>query len=148
MMKWKARKETLDIGVLELGNLTLNEDYMEVCIDIFDMSEELKAELTKAIEIEKVNFSEDIRRRIAEKESVHPKKCNFTWSDQPVIMDFTCLEVGLEAGKPIEYRIKFGFHDAVDDYMEAWGGSITVDLSAHTEELKKAIIHVLIDRFF
>lgn len=146
MMKWKARKETLDIGVLELGNLTLNEDYMEVCIDICDMSEELKAELNKAIEIEKVKFSEDVRQRVADG-SAHPKKSNFTWSNRPVIMDFTGLEVKLEAGKPITYRINFGFHDAVDEYMEAWG-DITVDLSAHTKELKKAIIHVLIDRFF
>ena len=36
----------------------------------------------------------------------------------------------------------------MDKFMEAWGGSITVDLSAHTNELKKAIIKVLIDKFF
>ena len=39
MMKWKARTETTNIGVLELGNLTFNEDYMEISIDICDMSE-------------------------------------------------------------------------------------------------------------
>ena len=42
MMKWKARTETTNIGVLELGNLTFNEDYMEVSIDICDMAEMLK----------------------------------------------------------------------------------------------------------
>lgn len=148
MMKWKARKETLDIGVLELGNLTLDEDYMEVSIDICGISEELKAELNKAIEIRKIEFVEERIRITAENGSAHPKKRNLTWSDQPVIMDFTYLKVSLEAGKPIEYSIEFGFHDAVDEYMEAWGGSLTVDLSAYTKELKKAIIHVLIDRFF
>ena len=50
MMKWKARTETTNIGVLELGNLTFDEDYMEVSIDICDMSDNLKAEVDKAIE--------------------------------------------------------------------------------------------------
>ena len=54
MMKWKARTETTNIGVLELGNLTFDEDYMEVSIDICDMSDNLKAEVDKAIEIAKV----------------------------------------------------------------------------------------------
>lgn len=52
-MKWKARIETTNIGVLELGSLTFNEDYMEVAIDICDMSDNLKAEVEKAIEIAK-----------------------------------------------------------------------------------------------
>ena len=53
MMKWKARKETMNIGELELGNLTFNEDYMEVSVDICDMSDSLKAEVNKAIELRK-----------------------------------------------------------------------------------------------
>lgn len=148
MMKWKARTETTNIGVLELGNLTFNEDYMEMSIDIFDMSEDLKAELNKAIEIEKVRYSEEIKKYMENGVSVHPLKRGTVWSDKPVIMNYTYLRVRLETGKPIDYSIEFGFHDADDNFMEAWGGSITVDLSAHTNELKKAIIKVLIDKFF
>lgn len=33
MMKWKARTETTNIGILELGNLTFDEDYMVVSIN-------------------------------------------------------------------------------------------------------------------
>lgn len=62
MMKWKARTETTNIGVLELGNLTLN--------------------------------------------------------------------------------------DAEDEFMEVWSGSITIDLSEYANELKIAIINVLVERFF
>ena len=29
MMKWKARTETTNIGVLELGNLIFDEDYID-----------------------------------------------------------------------------------------------------------------------
>lgn len=148
MMKWKARTETTNIGVLELGNITLDEDYMEVAIDICDMSEDLKAELNKAIEIEKVRYSEEVKKDLESGVSRHPLKRGTVWSDKPVIMSYTYLRVRLEAGKSIDYSIEFGFTDADDKFMEAWGGSITVDLSAHTNELKKAIIKVLIDKFF
>lgn len=147
MMKWKARTETTNIGVLELGNLTFDEDYMEVSLDICGMSDGLKTELDKAIEIEKVKYTEEKKKDLAEG-SVHPLKRSITWSDKPVVMNYTYLRVRLQAGRPIDYSIMFGFTDAVDLFMEAWGGSITVDLSEHAEELKKAIIKVIIDRFF
>lgn len=144
MMKWKARTETTNIGVLELGNLTFNEDYMEVSIDIFDMSEELKAEVSKAIEVAKIDYT----KKYDEMNRERGHNYNTTWSNKPVVMDFTFLRVVLETGKPIDYSIEIGFHDAVDEYMEQWDCSITVDLSEHTNELKKAIIKVLVDKFF
>lgn len=52
------------------------------------------------------------------------------------------------AGKPIDYSICFGFTDADNDSMECWSGNITVDLSEYANELKKAIIKVLVDKFF
>lgn len=144
MMKWKARTETTNIGVLDLGSITFNEDYMEVSIDIFDMSDSLKMEVEKAIEIAKVEYTEkynEMNREIG-------RNYNTTWSNKPVVMDFTYLRVVLKAGEPIDYSIQVGFHDAVDSFMEQWDCSITVDLSEHTTELKKAIIKVLVDRFF
>lgn len=144
MMKWKARTETTNIGVLELGNLTFDEDYMEVSIDICDMSDNLKAEVDKAIEIAKVKYTEHNKAQNAENGYNLPT----VWSDKPVVMDFTYLRVVLEAGKPITYTICIGFHDAVDDYMEQWDCDIAVDLSEYANELKKAIIKVLVDKFF
>lgn len=144
MMKWKARTETTNIGVLELGNLTFDEDYMEVSIDICDMSDSLKEEVKKAIEIAKVKYTEEQETLNAERGYNH----NTAWSDKPVVMDFTFLRVVLEAGKPITYTICIGFHDAVDEYMEQWDCAITVDLSEYSNELKKAIIKVLVDKFF
>ena len=143
MMKWKARTETTNIGILELGNLTFDEDYMVVSIDICDMSDNLKAEVNKAVEIEKVNYSK-------EREKLNKERgYNFStvWSDKPVIIDYTYLRVVLEAGKPIDYSICFGFTDAENEYMEQIG-SITVDLSEYSNELKCAIIKVLVDKFF
>ena len=144
MMKWKARTETTNIGILELGNLTFDEDYMEVSIDICDMSDNLKAEVAKAIEIAKVRYTEE--READNKE--HGYNLPTVWSDKPVVMDFTYLRVVLESGKAIKYTICIGFHDADNDYMEQWDCAITVDLSEYANELKKAIIKVLVDKFF
>lgn len=97
MMKWKARTETTNIGILELGNLTFDEDYMEVSIDICDMSDSMKAEVDKAIEIAKVQYTKENETLNAENGYHLPT----VWSDKPVVMDFTYLRVILEAGKPI-----------------------------------------------
>lgn len=144
MMKWKARTETTNIGILELGNLTFDEDYMEVSIDICDMSDSLKAEVDKAIEIAKVQYTKENETLNAENGYHLPT----VWSDKPVVMDFTYLRVILEAGKPIHYQICVGFEDADNKMMEQWDCAITVDLSEYANELKKAIIKVLVDKFF
>ena len=144
MMKWKARTETTNIGVLELGSMTFDEDYMEVSIDICDMSDNLKAEVGKAIETAKVQYTKDHEAL----NNAHGYNLHTVWSNNPVNMNFTYLRVVLEAGKPIDYSICFGFTDTIDPQMECWDNSITVDLSGHTNELKKAIIKVLLDKFF
>jgi len=144
MMKWKARTETTNIGILELGNLTFNEDYMEVSIDICSMSSDLKAEVDKAIEIAKARYTSEHEALNAE----YGYNFHTVWGDKPVNIDFTYLSVTLEAGKPIDHQICVGFHDAEDKHMEQWDCAITVDLSEYANELKKAVIKVLIDKFF
>lgn len=144
MMKWKACTKTTNIGILELGNLTFDEDYMEVSIDICNMSDSLKEEVEKAIEIAKVRYTQEREASNAENGYNLPT----VWSDKPVIMDFTFLRVVLEAGKPITYTICIGFHDTDNSMMEQWDCNIAVDLSEYANELKKAIIKVLVDKFF
>lgn len=144
MMKWKARTETTNIGILELGNLTFDEDYMEVSIDIYDMSDNLKAEVEKAIEIAKVDYT----KKNEEMNTEYGYNLPTVWSDKPVIMDFTYLRVVLKAGELITYTICIGFEDADNRMMEQWDCAIKVDLSEYANELKKAIIKVLVDKFF
>lgn len=67
--------------------------------------------------------------------------------DKPVVIDYNYLSVTLEAGKPIKCTINTGFHDAENDRLDP-AASIDVDLFEYVGELKKAIIHVLIDKFF
>jgi len=145
MMKWKARTETTNIGVLELDNLTFNEDCLAVCIDICNMSDGLKEEVNKEIEIEKIRFSKEWDKILAEHEEF--KRWSTVWSDKPVEIDYSYLAIVLEAGKPIRYTINVGFHDVYNDRLDPVA-SLDVDLSEYAEELKAAIIHVLIDKFF
>ena len=144
-MKWKARTGTTNIGVLELGNLTFNEDYMEVSIDIHSVSDSLKAEIEKAIEIRKIESVKAWDVFYTE----HPEytRHDRTWSNKPVVIDYTYLLIVLEGGRAIRYSIETGFHDADNNHLEE-SASVAVDLSEHTNELKKAIIKVLLDKFF
>lgn len=145
MVKWKAGKETVDIGCIELGSLTFDEDYMSVSIDICGMSEELKAEVDKAVGVAKAQYAEEWGKWYMG----HPelKRHRVQWSGNPVVMDYSYLSVAFEAGKPISYSIVAGFHDAEDARMEACA-DITVDLSGYVNELKRAVVKVLLDKFF
>lgn len=144
MVRWKTRTETTDIGILELGNLTFDDDYMEISIDIHDMSDNLREEVKKTIEIGKIQYVE--KAKAFNKE--YNTHWNTTWSKEPVVVDFTYLRVILKAGEPINYSIEIGFSDAIDKNMNQWDCSISVDLSEYANVLKKAIIKALIDKFF
>ena len=69
------------------------------------------------------------------------------WSDKPVIIQFNYLRIVLEDGKPNSYTIVTGFEDAENERMETTAHT-TVDLSEYSNELKCAIIKVLVDKFF
>ena len=145
MMKWKARTETTNIGCIKLGNLTFDEDYMSVSIDICDMSKDVRAQIDVAVEAAKVQYIKNWEAW----EKEHPEfvRHESKWSGKPVVMDYTYLSVVFEAGKPISYRIVAGFHDPENKHMETCA-DVAVDLSEYTNELKRAVIKVLLDKFF
>ena len=107
MMKWKARTETTNIGILELDNLTFSEDYMEVSIDVCDMSDNLKADIEKAIEARKIESAKEWEQVYIE----HPdwERRSRVFSDKLAVVDFTYLNIVLKAGEPIKYTIEVGF---------------------------------------
>ena len=142
MVKWKARKENLNIGVMELSNLTFNEDYMEVSIDILSVSDDLQEEIYKAIETAKVEYMEDMKEYFEE----NPTRRK-VWSDKPVLIQFNYLRIVLEAGKPISYSIVTVFEDAENEFLETEASTV-VDLSEYENEIKKAVINVLVEKFF
>lgn len=143
MMKWRARTETTNIGTLELGNIAFDEDNICVLVDICDMSDSLKAEVDKAIEATKIKHTEKNMSTNAK----YGSNLFTVWSEKPVVIDDTYLCIFLKAGGEIVCSIKVIFHDADNNMMDE-GASIAVDLSEHMNELKKAVIKSLLDRFF
>lgn len=144
MMHLNVGKGNLKKGNLELGNLIFDENHIEVAIDIVEMSEDLKVEFDKMIEVEKENYISEMKKY----HSDCPKFINrLKWCNEPVIIMTSFLQVNLEVGKPIQYRIVVGFMDAADEFMDSVV-SMDVDLSEYEAELKKVISKSLIDRFF
>ncbi len=144
MMKWKTKKGAINVGSIA-EHRTFNQDYLEICIDICDMSDDLKLEVNKAVELEKAKYSEEWNEILENTDTT--KRYSTKWSNKPVVIDFTCLWITLDASKPITYVISTGFHDAENERL-APVAEIEVDLSEYTNELKAAVIHVLIDKFF
>lgn len=147
MMQWKARKENLNIGSMELSNVTFNEDYMEVSIDILSVSDELRAEIEKSIDVAKAEHIEQWKKWYGENFENWHKDYKPQWSNKPVVIQFHYLRIILEEGKANRYSIETGFEDAENSRIEACASTV-VDLSEYEHELKKAVISVLIDKFF
>ena len=93
MMKWKARKENLNIGSMELSNLTFNEDYMEISIDILNVSEELQTEINKSIEIAKAETIEYWKGWYGDNFENWTKDYKPQWSEKPVVIQFNYLRI-------------------------------------------------------
>lgn len=145
MAKKTFKEINSSIGSMKLGDLILDDQSFQIIIDILDMSEELKAEIDKAIEIEKVNnvkYWEDYYNE-------HPQctRHERVWSDKPVNIFCQYLNIDLEAGKPIQYEVVVAFDDAVNDFIET-DVRIPIDLSAYENELKVVFTQKIIESFF
>ena len=145
MMKWKSGKETVNIGCIKLGGITFDEERMGVSIDICDMSEELKAEVDRAVEMAKVQYVESHEKM--ERKYAGALTDTVRWSEKPVVMDYNYLYIVYEDGRPVSYSIIVGFHDAENELLETCA-DIGVDLSEYASELNVQVIKVLLDKFF
>lgn len=145
IMKRKTGEETVNIGCIKLGGLAFDEERMGVSIDILGMSGELKAEVDRAVEMEKVQYAESHEKM--ERKYAGALKGTVQWSNRPVVMDYNYLYIIYEDGRPISYNIIVGFHDAEDEHLETCT-DIGVDLSEYANELKIQVIKVLLDKFF
>lgn len=147
-MKLKLGKANLENCTLELGGISElcpSDRAMDVVIDIENMSSDLRIETDRLIEIEKAKYICEMEKRYRK----HPDytKQSLKWCNEPVIIMASFLQVMLEVGKAIEYRIIVGFMDAADEFMDSVV-AMNVDLSEYEAELKTVILKALIDRFF
>ena len=131
----KNRTMTTNIGTINLAELELIEDSFEVFIPIIAVSENLK-----------VTIEENIQRAKAEHQKEFLDSKGKKWSNSGIVMGFQSLHITVEK-KSFHYELCFDFEDKEDEML--WTGfNLAVDLSEHTEELKKLIIKTMIDKFF
>ena len=145
MTKKTIKEVNSSIGTIKLGDLTLDEQGFQIIIDILDMSDELKADIEKAIEVEKVNNAKEWNDYY----NKHPEVTRYerVWSDKPVNIFCQYLNIDLEAGKPVRYEVVAVFEDAENKLLEA-DVRIPIDLSAYDNELKVVFTQVMIEMFF
>ena len=142
-MKYQKEETTLNMGSISLSNFVFDEDSLGITMDILEVSDELKNEIQKSIEIEKENHT--IHRK--EMKEYYPDYPQYTWSEVPVIIDSCFLEVYLRKGKKISYSINTIFHDSKNNHLEACAVTV-IDLTQYEELLKKEVLKILIDNFF
>lgn len=68
------------------------------------------------------------------------------WSDAGIVMTYQSLHITVK-DKAFNYELCFDFEDKESSLIYA-DFNLEVDLSEHTEELKKLVIKAMIDKFF
>ena len=134
-MKRQTNIESL--GTMDFSNIELTNS-IEIYINIADLSEDLKADVEKAIEREKkIHNTREKRYMDIWKQS---------WCKEGVKTTPQLHIILPEDGK-IQYDLTVFFQDLLDEDLTD-SAVLKIDLINHIAELKKLIIHVLIERFF
>lgn len=131
----KNKIMTTNIGTINLAEIDIITDCMEIFIPIVTVSENLRATIEKSIKTAKEKYQHEYLDCRAMK-----------WSDAGVSLSFQELHIIIESGH-ISYELCFNIEDKENDFIET-GFNLKVDLSEHTEEIKKLIIKAMIDKFF
>lgn len=131
----KNRIMTTNIGRINLAELDLVEDSLEVFIPIVAVSENLKATIEENIQRAKAEHQKEIL-------DCRGKK----WSNAGIVMTYQSLHITVK-DKVFNYELCFDFEDKESSLIFT-DFSLEVDLSEHTEELKKLVIKAMIDKFF
>lgn len=134
-MKKQTRK-IANLGTIDFSKIELM-DSIEMYINIAELSDDLKEEVEKAVEIGKLLF--------AKKRESYMNIRNYHWCKSGV-KTTPQLHISLEADRKIQYELYVFFEDLENkDLCDSV--SIEVDLSEHMQELKRIIFHVLVDKF-
>lgn len=131
----KNRTMTTNIGIINLAELDLAEDCLEVFIPIVAVSDNLKSSIEENVQRAKVEHQKEFL-------DCRGKK----WSDAGIVMTYQSLHITVK-DKVFNYELCFDFEDKESSLIYA-DFNLEVDLSEHTEELKKLVIKAIIDKFF
>lgn len=132
----KLTKKVTNLGTIDLSKIELMES-VDMYIDISDLAEGLKKEVKKAVERGKRIYQEE-REGYMKKRGQH-------WSNEGVYI-FPQLHIVIPQDGKVKYDLSIYFQDFVDEDI-ADSIILEIDLSKHVSELKRAIFHVLVDKF-
>lgn len=131
------KKGTLktSIGTINLAELDFMEDCLEVFIPIVVVSENLKATIGENIQRAKEEYQKDFLDCRGQK-----------WSHKGIAITCQWLHITVKE-KAFSYELCFDIED-MGNSLVCTDFCLEVDLSEHTEELKKLLIKAMIDKFF
>lgn len=125
------------IGTINLNDIEFCENMLDVFIGIESVSEAVQSKINEAVEIAKAEHLQSIKEHFINK--------NLYWTDAGIKTNLS-LHIIIK-DKKFSYQIEIDIEDKGDDRI--WtSASIEVDLSEYQNELKKAIIKTLVDKFF
>lgn len=135
----KKQVTIADLGVVSISDIEigLNSSF-EIYIGITNLSAGLKERVEKAVEEGKRQYEID------EKDYMNIWKQS--WCEAGVTIVPQLHIIFPEDGK-FQYDLNIGFTDLEDEDITS-SVKLGIDLSAHIEDIKKLVMHVLIDRFF
>ena len=131
----RNRTMTTNIGIINLAELDFTEDCLEVFIPIVAVSDNLKATIEENVQKAKAEYQKEFLDCRGRK-----------WSDSGIVMTYQSLHITVKK-KTFYYELCFDFEDKENSLISA-DFSLEVDLSEHTEELKKFLVKSMIDKFF
>lgn len=135
----------INIGNLTLGdNISFAEDILQVFIDIKSMSKQLKRQIYKEIDEDKMYYSYYLQNKLNGRK----------WSKDGVNIVSTTLVVSISKVKDVHFGlnslvcyIDVDYVDKTDPELYSHV-SINANFSNNERELKQLILNALINRFF
>ncbi|WP_270816329.1 hypothetical protein [Hungatella effluvii] len=133
----KKHTRIANLGTVDFSKIELMDSY-EIYIDIAELSVDLKEEVEKAVEKGKKIHEET--------DKAYMEIWGQNWSKTGV-KTIPQLHIILPIEGKIQYELSVYYQDLEDDGLSDCV-ILEIDLTNHMLELRKIILHVLIDRFF
>ena len=135
----KKQVKIADLGVVSISDMEIGLDSsFELYISITDLSDGLKERVIKAVEEGKRQYEVD--------EKDYMERWKQSWCEAGVTIEPPLHIIFPEDGK-FQYNLDIRFTDLEDEDITS-SVFLEIDLSTHIEDIKKLVMHAMIDRFF
>lgn len=135
----KRKKITFEnFGTINLENLEFLEDTFCIMIPVESVSDDLQKRIDEAIEKTKIEVLEERRKN-------RPDLYKDDWSEKGVDIFYKSFNISV-VRNAMYCELDVGFVDKENDHLET-NVFIPVDLPEYKQEIKKIIVHAVVDTF-